>query len=362
MLRIVGLAGCLTASGCCIPWPWVDDPTDTVTTGATDGPSPSPTTDGSTEDSATEPPVEVRTESFAVTTNDVVDVLWVIDSSHSMACVGGCHTNQHLDDLVDSFPAFLAVLDDADFDYHIGVITTDVDNPAFQGQLVHGLGAAWIDAATSDPQGTFRSMVSGVGWPGSGREAGLAATFLALDLHADGANAGFSRSDAALRTIVYTNEDDQSPDVDAPDGGFADWYGGLRPAADRSFDTWACVDGRSEFCAEETPLYEAVTEAVGGLALSIEDEDPVAQMTQLAQGALGTQSTFVLTEQPRADSIEVGLTPSGGTATLLSREEACDPATGGDDWVYVAKDNVVALCAVPAPWSTVDVTYEVDVD
>jgi hypothetical protein len=155
-----------------------------------------------------------------------VDILWVVDSSGSM----GPHQAQ----LAANFSTFINYLLSADppIDFHIGVVTTDVDDTNEQGRL-HGWnlpGVAQGNFIACDqnhncntaPSGGDPSLsvaqafsqMSQVGILGSSVERGLYATYLALNrsdnMDVNGDGSGFIRSGAALYVVAVSDEDDSS--------------------------------------------------------------------------------------------------------------------------------------------------------
>ncbi len=157
-----------------------------------------------------------------------VDILWVVDSSGSMAPKQAR--------LADSFSGFINQLVTANppIDFHIAVITTDTDDPATRGTLrPWALGPLSADHIACVPQmagGTLcntSSTVAGatssaglafakmslVGTQGSAQERGLLAVYLALTNPVNLSTAistRFIRADAALYVIVVSDEDDSS--------------------------------------------------------------------------------------------------------------------------------------------------------
>lgn len=135
-----------------------------------------------------------------------LDVLFVIDDSCSM---GDDQTR-----LSDNFDAFFGPFTARQVDFHIGVVTTDMDATDRKGQLVKVPGsspeATFLSNATPDLSAAFTSLVN-VGSNGSSIEQGLGAASAALhDPLLTGANAGFVRSDADLALVFFGDEDDQS--------------------------------------------------------------------------------------------------------------------------------------------------------
>lgn len=151
-----------------------------------------------------------------------VDILWVVDSSASMAPkqarLGASFTG-FVNELVAARPPV---------DFHVGVVTTDTDDPGSRGILRgwHAAGTAGdFLACTPNPTGVgtscnvgtgstaeavaaFQDMVK-VGTDGSSQERGLLAAYLALTNLAN-QTGGFLRPDASLYVVVVSDEDDAS--------------------------------------------------------------------------------------------------------------------------------------------------------
>jgi hypothetical protein len=113
--------------------------------------------------------LSTKTDEFVQNAAAKVDILWVVDNSGSM--------DQEQTGLGESFSAFISALLTSGVDYHIGVISTDVDDG---GHLHTGVGAPpFIDAFTSEPEDAFLKNVK-VGITGSAQEKGFEAAALAL--------------------------------------------------------------------------------------------------------------------------------------------------------------------------------------
>jgi len=152
-----------------------------------------------------------------------VDILWVVDSSGSMAV-----KQQRL---AANFTGFMNQLVNANppIDFHIGVVSTDTDDIASRGIL-----RSWSLGANSDnyiactplaaggsscnvgsltnASDAFRQMAT-VGTSGSAVERGLYALYLALTNPNNISSPGtqrFIRPEAALYVVVVSDEDDAS--------------------------------------------------------------------------------------------------------------------------------------------------------
>jgi len=166
-----------------------------------------------------------RCDTFRQEPHRKVDVLWVVDSSASMRDVQA-RLAVYFGDTIDALAGA-----EPPADFHLGVITTDVDRvvPAA------GIGPGWLQrpkgadepfiacwptgegvrcnvggGSLDEAKDAFRELVR-VGTDGSPVEKGLLAATLALsEPLRSGYNDGFLRSDAALSVIFVSDEEDSS--------------------------------------------------------------------------------------------------------------------------------------------------------
>ncbi|MEZ4317486.1 MAG: hypothetical protein R3F61_08275 [Myxococcota bacterium] len=130
------------------------------------------------------------------------DVLFVVDNSCSM------EDEQLL--LADAMPGVLPSLQATGLDFHLGVVSTDLEEPTNAGKLIGAQGYRFIDSATVDPDAVFAEMalLGTLGWY---EEKGRAAAFTVLELQPDiPRNVDFLRDDATLSIVFVSDEDDQS--------------------------------------------------------------------------------------------------------------------------------------------------------
>jgi len=149
-----------------------------------------------------------------------VDILWVVDSSGSMAPKQAR--------LAANFQGFIQQLVSAQppIDFHIAVVSTDTDEAANRGRLrpwsrgsvvgdfigcaPDASGASVCNVGTpADAVDAFQQMVN-VGTQGSAVERGLYATYLALQSPSNQGADRFIRADAALYVVAVSDEDDGS--------------------------------------------------------------------------------------------------------------------------------------------------------
>ncbi len=154
----------------------------------------------------------------ASTAPSKIDVLFVIDNSGSMA--GEQAT------LAAGFADFIRAFQAKAVDFHLGVITTDVQNtnasdwanrmpagfinPNRGDLLSRSAGQRFLTSATPNLNAAFSSLTN-VGTRGSGAEQGLKSLGYFLEagkLGAGGTNAGFVREDALLSIVVLSDENE----------------------------------------------------------------------------------------------------------------------------------------------------------
>jgi hypothetical protein len=141
--------------------------------------------------------------------NDLVDVLFVIDDSESMA--------NKLSALANAMDTFIQQFMQLGLDYHIGVTTTDMTSSGAQGALLGPV----ITNFTQNPVAEFSALVN-QGATGSANERGFAAAETALSAPRINQvpNSTFLRSDANLAIMVISDEDDADANPLASANGY----------------------------------------------------------------------------------------------------------------------------------------------
>ena len=135
-----------------------------------------------------------------------VDILWVVDNSCSMF--------EEQTGIAQNNPVFMDFCLCSGLDYHIGVVSTDMDDNNHQGKLRGAGGVRWIDEDTANPSQVFSTMIS-MGTSGSPTEKGRDGAYGGLEVHAvpGGYNEGFEREDAAMHIVVLADEADFSTGI-----------------------------------------------------------------------------------------------------------------------------------------------------
>ena len=279
--------------------------------------------------------VQVQDRIVQVQTPEV-DVLWVVDNS--------CSMQAEQDALTANFPLFMNYFLGSGLDYHVGVVSTDMDNDTQQGRLLSTGGKTWIDSSTPDPVSTFSSLAT-LGTGGSGYERGRDATYWALEIRNDEENAGFLRPAATLSVVVISDEEDDSDDVTLNE--FILWLRGLKWSQDMV--SFSSIVSQTEECPLEIGTdYMSITSAMGGITWDICSERWDALLDQLGLQAAGLRREFFLSQLPVPGSISVSIVEGDVTFSFIE----------GEDWEYDPQRNsVVFLEYIPDPMAQIFIDY-----
>jgi hypothetical protein len=365
------------------------------------------------------PPPGLHDDEFNQAGNRLIDVLWVIDNSCSMA--------NKQDQVANSFLNFISYFARGNIDYRIGVTTTDIYTD--QGQLLGCPPIITPPPQTPDPVTAFQANVH-VGTGGNGDTRGLSAMQEALDAQnliaqniltqqsqcAAACNASdqicqtncvnqfspqFMRPGAYLEVIVVTSSaDDSFPGISPKSGDAAtNWQRYLAHvkgcAGDPETDT-NCNAGNSAAVTFSAILGEPpqppascgavvdeldleVAQLTNGVIGSICDSDFSTTLTNLAYNAAGLQRSFPLTATPDVSTITV-LVHYQCDANPLDIETPCEnqvntcpdagsveaygitcgvPANNTDGWTYEAATNTIFFngASIPGIRSQVEIKY-----
>lgn len=286
-----------------------------------------------------DPPVKEQVDKITQVTIPAVDVLWVIDNSCSMA--------EEQRALRDNFGEFMRYFTDSGMDYHVGVVSTDMDNRNESGKLIQDAtgGDRYIDTSydAADALSSFRDRAV-LGTNGSSDERGKDAAMAALTTEANGTNRGFYRDDASLSIIVISDERDYSRTTVTE---FSNYLTSLK-AGTNNVVTFSSIVGLSNTdcpgIAERGMGYLEVTRAVGGIEWSICTSDWAGLLAELGLQAAGLKREFFLSLAPVEETISV---------------KVDDPDYDKNEpWEYDPIRNSVRFeTYIPAPLSTVTITY-----
>ena len=275
-------------------------------------------------------------ETFSVERS--VDVLFAVDVSCSMA------DSQAV--LADGFSQAFTALVSSGIDYHVGVISTDMDDPTQWGVLSEARGHRWIEPSTPDPDLVFRELAL-LGTDGSGAELGLSAVYAALGGDAaTGSNMGFRRPDAWMQVVVVSDDDDEGdgPPVVTTEE-WAWWFDHLTATPEMSA-VHSVVDS-----TRSTPYME-LSQMTGGSIADISQVDEADYLALQVVLLPPPTTTFPLAQVPVEGTLVVELSVGGASPFLL--------AAGLDaDYIYDETQQAVVLnTREPAHGDVVSVSYQ----
>jgi len=313
---------------------------------------------------------QIRTETFTQQEPSTADVLWVVDTSCSMA--------DEQEALAENFPAFLTLFLERSLAFNMAVTSTNIwedESEGLDGQMNGDPYVMTQDDADIEALFVERALM-GID-EGHGAEKGLTAAHQALEVLGDSVNQGFLRDDAHLAIIVVSDEPDYSAQandsalVDLEE--FAEWLNAFKgPTGQRMADLSVIVGigedgfedprgcnqpengdgagggsgpgGQGEGARRGDGYLEAAL-ATGGLIGSICEPDWGDLLGRVGLRATGLLDAFELTEVPALDTVTVRV--NGRFIT---------------EWDYFEVDNSVRFTtvdAVPQPGEVIEIRYEV---
>ncbi|MFO0748661.1 MAG: choice-of-anchor D domain-containing protein [Myxococcota bacterium] len=288
-----------------------------------------------------------QTDVYTQTTGQSVDVLFVVDDSGSMS--------EEQQNLAQNFQSFVAGAQTWNNDYHIAVVTTDLEGRT--GNFFHGTNNPRF--VTRQTVNQFQSNVN-VGTNGSGTEQGLAAAQAALSLpntaetttacttdtscsapekcvdgFCGGPNRGFLREDAALEIVMVSDEEDQSPNDIAFYVNFFKTIKGFYNT--NMMHVHAIVGDTPSGCSSNAGAADAgfryidVANQTGGAVGSICNPSFASALSSIGDIAFGLRTQFFLSRLPDPATITVSVAGA-----------SCSAASGAN-WRYDAPSNSVVF-------------------
>lgn len=259
---------------------------------------------GSPPDSGvSNPPDAVNTQTtdrFIQIQQPAIDVLFVVDNSSSM---GGEQTA-----LATNFPIFMEYFEGSGLDYHIGMVATDVERPAFSGKLRSYNGHRYIDTKTEDVAAVFTGFKETLGNIDFSNESGRAAAYLALEVGRDSEwNVDFYRDYAELHIIFVSDADDYSGVNPVGLAEFGEWARNLKGDPSRVVmhaitgvpGDVGCASGRVG------SAYLTYANATGGIVQGICEPDWAPSLDALGLQTTGLKQEFFLSKVPVLDPFTV---------------------------------------------------------
>lgn len=268
-------------------------------------------------------------ETFEQDLYDKVDVLWVVDNS--------CSMSDDLATVAANFNDFIQVFIDLGVDWQMGIVTTDMDNPLYQGRLV----GPYLTPSTPNVVDTFINQID-LGSSGSADEQGFEATQAAIDTHGSGHNAGFERADAALSVIVLSDEDNSSFQSSA---SFISWFEALKPSDELT--TFSAICENAFFSCTK---YSEAANATGGIVGDIASASYSSVLNTISFASAGLTVNFDLAQ-----------VPSDLSRMAVDVDGVAVPNDFNNGWTYDSADNSITFrgSSVPDPGARGTISYPV---
>ena len=308
--------------------------------------------------------------------NPAVDILFVVDNSTSMAVAQA--------QLSLAFPSMVSVLQALEADWQMGIISTDMTDPAHRGRLLtlNSSGTRILQPTTPNGVSDFQNALI-MGTEGSQLERAFSAAWQSIRPPlASHENVGFARDEARLVIIFLSDEDDCSDEGGLPAEGsaacvaqaellvpvdeFLERFLSTRSqAVDLSFHAIIETGAQGEFsgCDGNSPgsRYMELVGLTGGSVHAICDDMTVI-LEEIGLQAAGRRRAFPLTRLPDDFDLEVRVAgpaePEGATGNLVAPDR-----TENDGWSYRSDTNMVHFWgpSVPPPGSQIILSYPVRV-
>jgi hypothetical protein len=276
-----------------------------------------------------------------------VDILWVIDTSGSMA--------PRQEGLAAQVGPFVEKLNATRLNYHMAVTTMDMSASGEKGRFLAQAGTPTVlTAQTPDLVATLQARIK-AGASGSLLEKGMEAVKTALSAPVvTGANAGFLRANSLLVVIFLSDENDKSTVFD--DVAFFNSIHAPLPFGDKSWVVqFLGVTPTDPTCqttawgySDPGTRYIDLANASGGAAESICDNDFGRALTNVNRRLTALLVEFPLDRKPLVSTIQVTV-----DGMIIEQSNV-------DGWSYFEPNNSIRFhgTAVPAPDSTIHVDFE----
>lgn len=313
-----------------------------------------------------------KTDSFSQAPSNKVDILWVIDNSTSM--------QEEQDAVAAAADSFLTVVETADMDFHLGVISTDIsDTNADAGVLLGSPNVMSSDCLLDGDAGDctyktdFEQLVKR-GTDGDDQEKGLGAALAAVSPPLiDTYNAGFLRDDSLLMIIILSDENDCTDDgalgATATGENCYTEYDKLVPVSNlvRDLEDVKAETGGvvlngiigpdvADHCSDSVPgsRYQTAIEMLGGIEADICQDDYTENMSEFGLRATGILDTFQLSKQADPDTIEVEVDPPDLDPFIVEADDV-NGYTYIEDYAQIHFNGD----SVPARGSLINVKYTI---
>ena len=290
-----------------------------------------------------------------------IDILFVMDTSCSMV--------EEQEALDANMPSFMQFFLDSGLDYHLGVVTTNMDRLNQDAGLLTSAedGSRFIEPDTLSPFETFTELAV-LGTDNHSEEQGRRAAWTAIELFGATDNQDFYRENATLSVVVISDEDDQSGTSPIALPEFVAWLDGLK-SGDAGQTSFSAIVADTDRCASVPSNvgdeYIEAVQATGGVLWSICTDRWDLALEQLGMQAAGIRREFFLSQVPVPGTLAILVRWPDGTEIPYTLVDAPTPSP---QWVdgaapfevtYDRSRNSVRFWEqLPPPLSEMMATYE----
>jgi hypothetical protein len=298
-----------------------------------------------------------------------VDILWVVDDSPSM--------QQEQEEVANRFENFIYTFEETNIDFHIGVVTTDMDEDNPDRAALIG-NPPVLTPEVANYRDLFVQRVQ-VGVSGSDMEKGLEAAYQAVtEPMISDRNSGFLRSDAVLSVIVVSDENDCSdrgalpPNADnidcyeriedlVPVSEYVASFRSMRDDPSQVVGSAIVGPRKADACDASVPgtRYLSFAENLGGVQGNICDENFSGIMEELGLAVSGVRSSFQLSYTPVEHTLEVYVAESAADTAEDEWNQIAQSAQAG--WTFDYETNYLTFHgdSIPERGAVVHVRYEI---
>lgn len=245
------------------------------------------------------------------------DILFVVDNSCSMA--------DDQEKLINNIEIFMSWFLDNKIDFHLGVVTTDMYEPYYSGNLMpDSAGNLWIDKYTPDLYGAFFDMAAH-GTGGHLTEMARGPVYVALEEKRYTTHKDFLREHASLHVIVISDEDDQTSSSIISQTEFIAWMNAFKTNKDQ-------VTYSGIISAAEDNHHTPIIQQVGGSQQDIYAKDWSLTLDSVLDDIIFERKNYSLSDLPAPESIVVHILRGINTIVINNTE-----------WKYYKKENSVSI-------------------
>lgn len=290
-----------------------------------------------------------------------IDILFVMDTS--------CSMREEQEALDANMPSFMQFFLDSGLDYHLGVVSTNMDARYSDAGLLTRAedGSRFIDPSTPSPFETFTELAV-LGTDGHAEEQGRRAAWTAIELFGGTEHRDFYREEATLSVVVISDEDDHSGDSPISLPEFVTWLDGLKQG-DAGQTSFSAIVADTERCAQLPSdvgdEYIQAVEETGGVLWSICTDRWDLALEQLGMQAAGIRREFFLSQVPVPGTLSVTVRWPDGTEIPYALVDAPTPSPQWEDGAAPfevtydrARNSVRFWEQLPPPLSEMMATYE----